>query len=355
MNEIIEIQLNEGNPKNIEFQSDITKDSYNYFMAVDTFLVFKAINNIYLCVFSDIKNSIISYDLIENKTINKIKNAHENNISCLRYYLDKNNKRDLVLSLSYLDSNIKLWNINTLELILNLKNINDEACMYSACFLNYKDENYIISSIDNLKGLSNKYEPIKIFDFNGKKVKVLNFEEIGEQIIYIITYYDKKLSKTYILTGNQRGFLTSSDIDTNKFYHKYEKYNYPNDYINLEQTFYFDLKIIENEKMTKLIGANSYGYILLFDFHKGNFLELFEVCFDGIHGLCLWNFEYLFVACDDSKIRLVEIETRKIVKELDGHKKPIISIKKFKHPLYGECLVSQTIFNDYIKLWTIQE
>ena len=62
--------------------------------------------------FSNKDNSIISYDLIDYKKINEIKKAHKSLITSFRYIYDNLEYRDLIISISNKDSNIKLWNIN---------------------------------------------------------------------------------------------------------------------------------------------------------------------------------------------------------------------------------------------------
>ena len=59
---------------------------------------------------------------------------------------------------------------------------------------------------------------IKIFDFNGEKVNEIN--NSNDITVFIDTYYDKKTSKNYILTGNY-GYVKSYDYDENKLYHKF--------------------------------------------------------------------------------------------------------------------------------------
>ena len=49
--------------------------------------------------------------------------------------IDKNNKRDLVSSISVGDSNIKIWNFNDLECILNINYYNSGFLLNSICFL----------------------------------------------------------------------------------------------------------------------------------------------------------------------------------------------------------------------------
>ena len=80
-------------------------------------------------IYATEQQSIVSYDLFENKKINEIKKSHIKNIYNLRYILDDENKRDLILSLSY-DNNIKVWNVLNFECIVDLKNINKEGDIY---------------------------------------------------------------------------------------------------------------------------------------------------------------------------------------------------------------------------------
>jgi hypothetical protein len=84
------------------------------------FIVFKSVYDLILIVFIDIKYSIIMYNLIDNKKILEIKNANAININELKHYLDKKNKRDLLSSITMLENNIKVWNLNNLECILNI-------------------------------------------------------------------------------------------------------------------------------------------------------------------------------------------------------------------------------------------
>jgi len=40
-----------------------------------------------------------------------------------------------------------------------------------------------------------------------------------------------------------------------------------------------------------------------------------------------------------------------IIKSLIGHNNEVITIKKIIHPLFGECMISQGLEKDQIKLW----
>ena len=94
---------------------------------------------------------------------------------------------------------IKLWNINKCECLLNLNNVNNTGQIYSACFLKdgINSYNYIVTSNYNY---FNESEPIKIFYFNGNKIKEIN--DSNEDVYIIKTYYDKKIFTNYIISGN---------------------------------------------------------------------------------------------------------------------------------------------------------
>ena len=134
-NNVQENILFKSNPKDITIFRDLTKDSYSFFIE-NTFIVFKSINDILYLIYTNENKSLISFNIIENNLINEIKNAHNEYITNIRYYYNKTNKRDLILSISCNDNNIKIWNINNLECLLNLTNIYKTGYLYSACFLN---------------------------------------------------------------------------------------------------------------------------------------------------------------------------------------------------------------------------
>ena len=159
-----------NNLRNIKFINDLSIDSYAYTTLDNTFSTFKSIDNILYLIYANQNKSIISYNLINNKKLNEIKNAHNNYITNFRHYLDNIKKRDLIISLSKEDNNLKLWNINNFECLLNLKNINNIGILDSACFLNQNNQFYILTSNCNVNGNA---ESIKVYDFNGAKIKQL--------------------------------------------------------------------------------------------------------------------------------------------------------------------------------------
>ena len=341
------IKKNEGiinnsellNPKNIKFLKEITKDSYSDYILDNTFCAFNSINDdmLYL-IYSNKKRSIITYNLIDNKKINEIKNAHEMLITNFRHYLDKINLIDLILSISANDNNIKLWNFENFNCLVNIKNINENGILLSACFLN--DNNHIlILTSQYRKYLGNISEFIKVFDLNGNKIKEINNSD--DRTCFIDNYYDVKLFKNFIITGNY-DYVKSYDYNKNKILHKYWDKDKQNHY---------SATIINNNIQIELIESSEDGNIRIWDFYSGNLLKKLKFGNYFLCGICLWNKEYLFVGCEDKTIELIDINKGIIINNLIRHHNNVVTIKKVFHHKYGDCLISQGYANDQIKFW----
>jgi prefoldin subunit 5 len=204
---------NKYDNNNLKLLSNITSDSYTDFDLNNTFTMFKSIDDIYYLIYSLYNNSIISYNLDKQQKITEIKSGHRKFISNFRHYLDKINKRDLIISISAEDNNLKIWEIKYWKCLLNIDNINNDGYLDSACLLNNNYNNYIITSNSKKNGISEK---IKIYDFNGVKIKEIGYS--NDRTFFIDTFYEKRLGINFILTGNE-GCVKSYDFSHNKLYH----------------------------------------------------------------------------------------------------------------------------------------
>ena len=331
------INNNINGPLGVNFIMELTKDSYSTYHLYNSFTTFKSINDIFYLIYANKVKSMIIYNLEDKKKINEIKRAHDNYISNFRHYLDNINKRDLVMSISAIDNNIKIWNINNLECLVNIRNINQDGFLYSSCILNDNNKAYIVTSNQNIFNL----ESIKIFDFNGNKIKEIN--DSNDSVFCIDSFYDIKYSKSYIVTGNN-GYIKSYDFNENKLYHKYMEGN-NNDHKNI---------IIYNRNdIIKLIEGGFDGYVRIWNFHSPLLINKIKSTDNSpIISLCLWDKNFLFIGSEDAKIKLVDLNRRKIIKTLLGHNKLIINIQIINLPKYGKSIISQGWQHDQIKLWS---
>ena len=325
------------NLNKIELISNITKDSYNHWCLDNSFIVFKSIDNIIYIIYSNEYKSIICFNLEQSKKTCEIRNAHKEYINCFNYFYDIKNKKDIVMSVSCLDNNIKLWEANIWECILNLKKVNNIGMIYSACFIYDENQDYKYIVTSNYVLFFNS-GPIKIFDFNGTKIKELNDSE--RDVCFIDTYYDKELSINYIVSGNNDS-VYSYDFVNNKLYNKYDD----NDNKN-----HRNIIIKEYKKTVKLIESCDDGNIRIWNFHNAILLNKIKVNDNPINGICLWENDNLFVGCKEN-LKLVNLNNGKIIISLKGHYTNISTIKKINHPLNGKCLLSQGWLKDQIKIW----
>ena len=83
------------NNLNITFEKDIIKDSYSFYGFNSSFIIIESIDKKIYLIYTNIVDSIISYDLLNNQIKIEIKKPHNKHISNFGHYLDINNKIDL--------------------------------------------------------------------------------------------------------------------------------------------------------------------------------------------------------------------------------------------------------------------
>ena len=328
-------------------QYKLVDDSYSYsYPNNTTFAVFTSVDNILILVYSNTHNSIVSYNVIDNKKIIEIKNAHKSNVNNFKHHLEKNNNNDLLISMSAIDMNMKLWKVDNWECLIN---INKVGFLFSACFIIDNNQTYIMTG--------NVF--IRVYDLKGKIIKEL--KEPNDTTYVIESYYDKNLSKNFIITGNE-DHVKSFDYNNNaKLYHNY----YCGEDGEEENIPHYGLIIYNSENFTKLIETSMDGYIRIWNFHTGNLLMSIKAGYTVIPGniskkiknmemlcgICLWNDEFLFAGCN-KVIKIIELKNGNIIKTIYGEN--IKTIKKINHPKFGECLIIQGNECSKIKLLKIK-
>lgn len=330
--------FNEFNPFEIQHPINLTYNSYAHDVLDNTFTVFQSIEKLVYLIYTNDSSSIIAHNLNNDKIIKKIKNAHEEYISNLRHYLDRINNKDIIMSISCKNCNLKLWNAYNWECLVNIEGIYKSGELDSACFLLENGVNYIATCNDEED--TSKSENIKVYDFLGNKIKEI--DNSNDVTFFIDSYHDEKLFSNYIITSND-GFIKSYIFSRNKLYKKY---------CDKDKRGHFSF-LINNEKgIVKIIESICDGNIRIWDFHKGILLKRIKVSDLRIYGICLWNDYYLFAGCEDKKIKFIDLNNGRIMNELTGHSKDVLTIKIINHPKYGKCLISQGWEDDQIKLWT---
>ena len=350
-------KLFDAEPTNLNSVYNLVSDSYNIDYLDNTFILFSTKNDCLYLVYATELKSIKCYSFGHQKLIKEIKNAHDDYITNFRYCFNKKNEKDMIMSISGWINNIKIWDGNTWQCLLNISNVNNNGYLFSSAFLVIKnfnnmkynkllDEYYIISSNRNHLGTS---EPIKVYDLNGKLIsKIL---ESNDNTCFIDTYCEKEKKgnkenlKYYIITGNT-GYVKSYDYFNKKLYKIYHEKDNKADHLCV-----LIKKIDEN---IKLIESCADGFIRIWGYHDGDLNGKVD-CKVGLLGICIWNSNYLFTGSKDNSIKLIDIKNLKIVKSLNGHNNYVCTIRKIVHPKYGGCIISQSWHNDDIKIWMNNE
>ena len=182
---------------------------------------------------------------------------------------------------------------------------------------------------------------MKVFDLNGNKIKEIKNSD--DDTFLIKNYYDSKLNKNYIIAGNNDN-VKSYDFIENKIYKIY----------NDDDNKFYSIIIINDEEIIKLIVSSEIGNIRIWNFHSGELLNKIKINDTKLYGICLCNNNFLLSGSDNKSIIIININNGIIIKELYGHNKAVLAIKKINHPLYGECIISQGYQKDSIKLWEIR-
>ena len=332
------IEKNKNNNKisNIKIFSNITSDAYTCFFYY-SFITFKTFDNLYYLIYTSEDNSIICFDLNKNQKIAEIKKINKDNISTFRHYSDIINKQDILITISPININLRLWNVKNWQCILYINKVYYEGSLYSALILNKNNINYLVTSNCNYFGDS---ELIKIFDFKGNKIKEIN--DSNDATLFIDIYYDKKYSKNFIITGN-KNYIKSFDYDKNNLYYKYfEGFN------GAHSSFI----IYDKNEIIKLIDLCEDGNLRFWNFHSGILLNKIEISKQSLYCVCLWDDNTILIGCQDKEIKIFDLQNNKIIKALIGHNNHVITIKKINHIKFGECLLTQGFEKDQIKIWS---
>ena len=166
---------------NLKFTNKKFTESYCYWGLGNSFIVINLDNKNYI-IYATKNKSLIFYNLDKEKKEKEIKSAHAGEITDIAFCKKAANNNNLIMSVSGSIRDIKLWDINNLKCLFNLKPYK-YVNIFSSCFFNYENNNYIITS----NGQSNE---IIFYNLSGKIYKSMTLE--GFSVFCINYFYDKK-------------------------------------------------------------------------------------------------------------------------------------------------------------------
>lgn len=328
-------------PQNINFIGELCNNSYNDIALDYTFTVFNSKENIAHLVYATNDYQLIFLDLTEMKLLKKIEKAHSRFISNIHHFYDDKENSDIIMTASYENNNIKLWDLNTYDSILNIKRANVSSLLLSVCFLKYNNTNCIVSSNGDLNTKIKKFSPIKLFDFKGNAILEINDSNYNTN--FITTYYDSLTSQYFVITGND-GFINSYNLMENSFYLKF---------CDNETRSHRSLAVYNSEQNLKLIDSCEDGIIRIYNFYTGKIIKRIFTGFSPLRGICIWDKDCFFIGCKDKTFKLVDTNKGIVIKSIKAQNSTVLTVKKINLPKYGNCLVSQGMNEDNINLWSV--
>lgn len=334
------------NPNNLTFVKDLAKNAPNYAVVNQMFTVFKTLSplispSMNLLIYPTKKKTLEFFDLEKEELVKSIPSAHSNDIYACRYFYDKKNFRDLLITSSY-DKSIKVWDLFNIFynsqnekawVTVSITDSHKNGFIYSPYILSHEklSENFIISGADE--------DCIKLWDFNGK---FLNKEVLFDNYLnYIETFYDPNLKNFYVIVANGDN-IKSFNFDDFSLYKTYQ---------GKKASSHLHVTIRENKENNfwEIIESDFEGFIKIWNFHTAECLEIIPVNFN-LNGNCLWNKQFLITTGGDKEIKIVNFKDKKVEGVIRGHLKSVNSVKKIWIEKYGDCLISHAK-DGTIKLW----
>ena len=309
----INISIIDFNPQKISCVKKIS-DSCGYggnSNVYDSICFFISKNNEYVLSFIDSNSNnqtVIFYDINNDKEMKRINNAHEKYIYVIKYYAY--HIYDVILTCSY-NNDMKLWNYNECINLITIKNIFDkESYVFSSALL-FDHNSFYIVCIGN-------YDYIKIYNSSGNFYKNIGNKDEYRRYVEIFEINDNK----YIISGSNNG-VTVFNYPSFSQYYCFKEDN--------DTNYHNYAKIVKIKNIYNLIDVGNFNKIKIWDFFNKNLIKcITSNASKMLGGFILINNIYLIIGSFDKKIKVFDINNGIIIKEFDKHTSNVLGIKAIK-------------------------
>ena len=336
-----------SDPKHLKLKKDI-KYKNTSLGCNDIFEIFVSYkdNKEYL-VSSNFENKNLNIiDLKENKII-KYLSGHKAQITTIRYFMNNKNNNEYLIS-GGIDKLVILWDITN-----DYKSIKIETkyldAIYSCLLVFPKiNEGYLITSTYFVSENVNN-SATKIYNIYNLKNEI-NYKYIENSnnysVFYLLSWYNNKDNNYYIIQFSFEKLIVSNLLNGSL----YNEFNTGN------QTDYRSGIIYNIKNIDYLFASSVNGFIYIYDLYQKNLYGTINCNTQNLGHMIKWNTKYIIVA-DLHNNSFIIIDIEDINTNVNNNDKikcgtNLISIKKIKHPLYGESLFIAGNDN-IIRLWSI--
>ena len=345
------------NPENLKFKQDIistnTKGGLN-----DIFEVYTSIKDNKQYLISPNKNTFILelITLIDNKIQASLK-GHLKKVTSIRYFLNNYNNNEYLISADE-GRMVIVWDITnnySIKYSINTK-YNDIIYSCLLVFINESYENSNSNSNNNIDGYiitstygisdDNEKSGTKIYslDNNGEFVNYIDNTN-NNSVYYLLSWFNKKNNKYYIIQFSYMKIFINNLLEDELYAELTQEQK-----LSHYSGFIYEI----DEDKCYLYSSSKNGYINIWDLYNKKLINNININGSILCHMIQWDEKYAIVADYNGKsFKIIDIQNYNMVKDINGeHTKEVKTIKKVKHPLYGDSLL--TAGNDYtIKLWCI--
>ena len=332
--EKLSLNKDKNNSNNININSyDIINDSFCPIEIENSFIIFESVKKIPYIIYATKDKSIVCYNLKKKKIKNIIPNSHIEFISSFYYCINTIIQKELIMSISYKDTNLKIWNFKNWQCIIDIKNVYSHGYLYSAYFLNRQNNFYFVTT--NWDEESKYADSIKVYDYEKNIIKKINDSEYNVSLIKALYNFEE----TYFITCNE-DIIKSYNYNENVLLQKYH-----------DNSCHFKfLGFLVFVKSKRLYASCQDKMIRIFGFFSGEILYKIKIHSNALKGINLAKQRNMLIGYENNEIQLLENKGYNIVKTLKHNKEKICSIKKLYLNDYGSCIFSQGFDNNII-MW----
>jgi hypothetical protein len=350
------INENEYTPLQISLKKCITMHSHVNLKNVDlnafidrTMTVFKSLKNEYLLIYSyseDYKNySLKCYDILKDKSMTKVQKAHSERVFTCSHFLDKHNKRDLLITAAF-DKKIKIWNItNNFKIIYEKKPdyyFRENTYLLSEAILSDNNNKiYLIVSAYEIN--SNGYD--LLYYNTSKNLDWRHFENSRDNTNFLDIFYNN---------GNPE--IIAANLGNIKIYNFQNKQliKFFRDNDNNKEFNYLSA-IIKNDSLNNknLIATAGDGLLRIWDYNNpDNLLQSIKTYLNvWLIGLELINDRYLLAAGADGNIKEFDLKKNFMSRNLNRNNStdPLFTLRYIN--IYGRDYLFSHSHKGLIELW----
>ena len=324
----------------------------------DIFEVYRSIkdNEDYLVSPNKLNFHLDVITLKDNKFYGSLK-GHQKKVTSVRYFLNNLNNNEYLVSSDEMGI-VFVWDITDSYKKLYTINTKYNDIIYS-CLLVFTGEGYenvnsnnanhngyiITSTFDISKENQNSATKIYSID-NGEFVNYIKNTNTNS-VFYLLSWLNKKDNRNYIIQFCYMKILINNLLDEDDVYAELSQEQKLSHYSG----FIYEKK---DEDKAYLYSSSKNGIINIWDLYNKVLVNNINITGSILCHIIQWDDKYAIVADYNGKsFKVINLETLKVEQNIgESHTKEVKSIKKIKHPLLGDSLL--TAGNDnVIKLWSI--